>query len=444
MSEPYCQFIHTMLTDDISYGLTALTDFISSVINRSTKGGYSTSSVYTSAWVSLVRKGNIATGELAFPECFHYVLDSQLPSGTWPCYHSDADGIVDGLAGLLSLMRNADVAVTKLGNNDYQIRVSNATQSLQDMLDAFTFDGCDHAGFELIVPSLLEALEKDGITFSFPSKTLLLQTAQIKLSNIPSIAWSGKFRTTVLHCLEAFVGKADFSNLSNLLIEGMIGDTPASTAAFLMHKWDDTVANSLRELVDSTVSPEVGGLPISFPSTGWEVFWVAGTLLQNGIGVKDTPEIEKVLQVIDEFYQHNHGLAGGFSASSLVDADDTAMAIIIRNLLLIPTDCKQLIHRFDGERHFKTYDYERTYSISTNCHVLSALLYSPNPLEYVPQIQKIAELLCGVWMKNIILRDKWVSTILLHSIYCSAIFVLILNPIRTSPINIRSCAFPSR
>jgi hypothetical protein len=101
--------------------------------------------------------------------------------------------------------------------------------------------------------------------------------------------------------------------------------------------------------------------------------------------------------------------------SSVVDADDTSKSIILCNLLGVPTSVDKLIKTFEGKTHFLTYMMERHPSVTTNCNILSAILVSPNPVKFVPEIEKIATYLCRSWKQaDIPFQDKWVRKLAYH------------------------------
>lgn len=69
-----------------------------------------------------------------------------------------------------------------------------------------------------------------------------------------------------------------------------------------------------------------------------------------------------------------------------------------------------MIKEFEAKDHFRTYCSERDPSLSANCNVLLALLYSDNVSRYMPQILKCVKFICMCWWENAgSIKDKWVS-----------------------------------
>lgn len=67
-----------------------------------------------------------------------------------------------------------------------------------------------------------------------------------------------------------------------------------------------------------------------------------------------------------------------------------------------------MVKEYEGDEYFKTYHGERNSSFSTNCNVLMALLTTPSPMKFKPQIEKIVRYLCKSWEeRGSGFRDKW-------------------------------------
>ncbi|KAI9841645.1 MAG: hypothetical protein M1837_000492 [Sclerophora amabilis] len=396
--------------DDLNEQTVPLLQYVAEAVGKTHDFGNLTSSIYDTAWVSVVRKRNDPASGLLFPESFQYVLERQLPSGGWESYDSEIDGIMNTLGGLFALKKNAHLPHPGMSPEDMVSRIDRAAEFLRQKLEGWDVASCDHVGFEIIIPSMLECLEQEGLFFEFPGQNLLMELNKKKLAKIHPSIWSGKTQTTITHSLEAFAGKADFTGLRNQLVFGGMGSSPSSTAAYLMQlpTWDEEVENYLRTVLSSRKSDDYGGVPGMYPTTGFEVLWIVSTLLENGFDASTLTGVESVLDLTEEVYESLDGLVSGFSKLSVPDADDTAKSIIIRNLLGKKTTPDKLIERFEGTDHFLTYRMERHPSLTTNCNVLSAMLESPEPMKYISQIEKCARFLCFSWTRSdALFMDKW-------------------------------------
>ena len=99
----------------------------------------------------------------------------------------------------------------------------------------------------------------------------------------------------------------------------------------------------------------------------------------------------------------------------LDDADDTAKAILLLNLLGRDVSPDKLIEHYKtGDGHFRTYLGERNSSFSANCNVLMALLYSPDVRMHTAEIVSTTTFLCDLWWSANV-EDKWVRSKSRHS-----------------------------
>lgn len=185
------------------------------------------------------------------------------------------------LGGLFALGRNSDIVQNQIFSEEVAIRIQNGAAFLNKKLQTWDVASCDHVGFEIIIPCMLEHLNQQGLTFTFPGQTLLAELNEKKLAKIHPAVWSGNVQTTITHSLEAFLGKGDFSGLKDQRVFGGMGSSPASTAAYLMScsEWDGEAETYLRTVLGSRWAGEIGGVPGMYPTTGFEVLWVSQPLL---------------------------------------------------------------------------------------------------------------------------------------------------------------------
>lgn len=93
------------------------------------------------------------------------------------------------------------------------------------------------------------------------------------------------------------------------------------------------------------------------------------------------------------------------------DADDSAKCVLAIKALGGSALTQGLVFNFEGPQHFRTYQHERTASLTTNCNVLLALLSNPDEIgAIVPTIEKVAAYIVSCWFRNPEgMRDKWVN-----------------------------------
>lgn len=253
-----------------------------------------TCAVYDTAWLSMVAKPADSCDWL-FPSSFSRLLDTQnLDTGGWvEPGDTETDIILNTAAALLALCRHhgkptgPGAGGAKPGS-DLCDRITAASGFLHDRLQKLDLSSSKTplpVGFELLLPTLLdllgreEMLAENAVTVSvFPAWETLMAVRRRKLDRVDLDAvLDGGGRSTVLHSLEAFIGKIRFDRLRGHKVMGSMMASPASTAAYLMHcsAWDDESECYLRHVVEAGSGRGGGGVPSAFPSTFFETSWVS-------------------------------------------------------------------------------------------------------------------------------------------------------------------------
>ena len=216
-----------------------------------------------------------------FPKSFQMIVDTQLPDGQWEEYASEADGILNTLASLLSLCRHRTQCQETLNPPDILTRISKAVAWLDQKLSKWHVAASDQVGFELIAPSIIILLKQEGVYLYEPP--LLFQMYSSKLQSFKLSQLSGKKQSTALHSLEAFDGQLDFSTIAHHKRYGSLLGSPSSTAAYLMNIpiWDDESEHYLQTVMSEGAGHDSGGFPSAFPSINFELIWVRQLLSWN-------------------------------------------------------------------------------------------------------------------------------------------------------------------
>lgn len=230
-------------------------------------------SIYDTAWVSMIPSPSMSE-EWLFPECFEYILKTQLLSGAWPIYSSILDGILNTAAGLLALKKHWKI------RPDAELipRCRDAEKELRSMLENWDFQATDQVGFELLVFKHLCLLRDEGIDIHLSSHWEKLRALHdSKLSKIP-LSNVYKAPSTLLHSLEALVGVIDFDKIRHLREpNGSMMGSPSSTAAYLIYstKWDDQSESYLRTVLSRDSNHQQKSVPSAWPTTIFELSWVS-------------------------------------------------------------------------------------------------------------------------------------------------------------------------
>lgn len=241
--------------------------------------------IYDTAWLAMVCKGGSDPAWL-FPECFNFLLLTQNDDGGWPAYASEVDGILNTMAATIALRKHdsrPELDCPPLPE-DIKMRVLKAEEHLRTILLNWNVTSAVHVGFEILVPALLEMLEKGCERFEFPGRQALMALNQSKLSTFRPEVLYGEYKTTLVHSLEAFVGKIDFERVAQHLDErGSMMASPSSTAAYLIHcsEWDESAEEYLRKVVALSSGKGKGGVPSAFPSSIFETAWVRNSKLNQ-------------------------------------------------------------------------------------------------------------------------------------------------------------------
>lgn len=230
-------------------------------------------SIYDTAWLSII-PSQVSPETWLFPECFEFVLNSQLETGGWHSYASHVDGILNTSAALLSLKLHLH---HDKYHSDWIHRSQKAQKALKDMLLNWDVASTDQVGFEILTVKLLTMLEAEGVDVTFPQYEKLRSVYHKKLGQLPA---SGVYEapSTLYHSLEALIGHVDFVRLKRWQEpNGSMMGSPSSTAAYLMYstEWDHDAECYLRTVLEHGPGQGNGSVPSAWPTSIFESAWVS-------------------------------------------------------------------------------------------------------------------------------------------------------------------------
>ncbi|KAF5983386.1 gibberellin cluster-kaurensynthase [Fusarium bulbicola] len=348
--------------------------------------------VYDTAWVAMIPKTTNNVKHWLFPECFHYLLKTQAADGSWGCLPStQTAGILDTASAVLALMSHVrePLQILDVSPDELSLRIEQGIASVKRQLAIWNdVEETNHIGVELIVPALLSMLEKElgASAFEFSSKDVLDRIHEEKLSHFDLEKVYGK-PSSVLHSLEAFLGKLDFDRLSHHLYRGSMMASPSSTGAYLIgaSKWDDEAEDYLRHVMRNGAG---------HGDAGFTVKQIEGDGLRG------------LSTILVDALRDEKGVIG--FAPHTADVDDTAKALLALSLIDQHASPDIMIKVFEGKNHFTTFGLERDPSLTSNLHVLLSLLKQPNLSKYYPQILKTTLFICQWWWdSDHHVKDKW-------------------------------------
>ncbi|KAL8823523.1 MAG: hypothetical protein Q9191_005776 [Dirinaria sp. TL-2023a] len=382
--------------------------------------GSMTCSIYDTAWVSCISKpSDNGSRQWLFVSSFRSLLDSQSADGGWhwPPQRDPEDAagtILSSLAALFAIKQHVNnplqlIRLQDEANDRWSRGILYMSESLRG---PWRLSGYS-VGFEILVPALLELLETEGAVFAFPGKRELFLRRDSRLSRVLVGQQLDKVPSTLLHSVEALYGDMRFSfdTLRDCLVNGSLMGSPSATAAFLMRckEWDGSAEAYLRLTLSNGAGNGSGEVPSAYPSTNFELIWVASILLKAGC-IEQDPNAHLILESFDKWIPEG-GLVG-FSPGIQPDVDDSANASIVLSLLGKPGLSRQMREQFETATHFETYRNESSGSLSANCSLLLALLLDlQQDPGAVSAIEKVSKYLASKWFNACgPVKDKWVGS----------------------------------
>ena len=145
---------------DLRAEATTLVEKLARACNKGELFGPMSVAVYDTAWVSTVSKDIDGQRHWIFSQCFQFILDHQLPDGGWEEHASEVDGVLNTMAGLLTLLWHRKDLTPRGGLYpvDLDSRILKAEIFLRGKLQRWDVATSDHVGFELQVPAHLNCL----------------------------------------------------------------------------------------------------------------------------------------------------------------------------------------------------------------------------------------------------------------------------------------------
>jgi halimadienyl-diphosphate synthase len=309
------------------------------------------------------------TGRLEF------LLSGQRSDGGWG--QPDGYDLVPTLSAteaLLTAARRGDL------DRHRHVRVNGAAdQGLRRLFTLLTESSGaptpDTPAIELIVPALVESLNRHldqaqdappgGVDHGRAGGRLPLPAGMNEslLTAVRStVAQGSGIPQKLLHSLEVTGADGQAARFIRPTPPGVVGASPAATAAWLTHSPRDPDAVAYLEAV---VSRHGGAAPSVIPVPAFERAWVLATLLGAGIRVSvPAPLVADLSSALGET-----GTPGGPGLPP--DADTTSATLYTLAQLGVPrgVDC---LWAYEVDTHFCTWHGERTPSTTTNAHVLEA------------------------------------------------------------------------
>jgi halimadienyl-diphosphate synthase len=357
-------------------------------------GGRMNASPYDIAWLARLPSEDGEGGR--WPDLTDWLLEHQWPDGSWggeiPYYH---DRI---LCTLLAI-----VALKEQGRGPRTVRAVQKGQNyIWRNLHFLHHDPIELVGFELIFPTLLaqaRTLELDVPAHSCGYGSV--RAAKLRLLPAELIYSPG---TSVAFSLEFLGAKGVAGRLGPMLNQnGSIANSPATTAYLLFQGGKDRAALDYLERMRAQPT----GIPHFYPLRTFEIAWVLEHLTFGGLSLTEDNLVEPLLW---EELQSAVGKVGVSMdpAFGISDGDTTAVTarmLTLSGRLVDPA----ILHLFEDPhtRIFRTFDFERNASVSTNAHALEILALMPDYPDRQEVWDRVVTMLLATRKYQSYWIDKW-------------------------------------
>ncbi|XP_026438095.1 ent-kaur-16-ene synthase, chloroplastic-like isoform X2 [Papaver somniferum] len=295
-------------------------------------------SSYDTAWVAMVPSPNSPSSP-CFPKCLSWILENQLPDGSWPVAHNHPLLIKDALSSTLACV---------LALKKWDIGEEHVNKGLQFIGSKFSLisDKNQHApiGFDIIFPGMVEYAKFLGLNLpmSTPAIDVLLQHRDLEFKRISESNSEGS-KLYLAYIAEGWGKYHDWKDIMKYQRKnGSLFNSPSATAAAFVHLQDSNCLNYLHSLLERFGN----AVPTAYPLDIYVSLSMVDNLERLGIDRHFKNEIRILLDRIYICWLH---------MEEEIFSDMATCALAFRILRMhgydIPTDALAM---FAGENFFET------------------------------------------------------------------------------------------
>ena len=355
--------------------------------------GAISAAAYDTAFVARLRQPDDPNA-MAYPQTLGWLLRSQNADGSFgTALPIPKDKLVSTMSALVAL---ADLPQPLQDGVAHRARTKALRYLYEDTGNWQT--GPDMAGFELVLPALLDEAKVRGLPLPYDRFMGISAQRDAKIGHIPPrLIYNVK--TPLLHSLEYLGNRLDIEAARKQLSpNGSFANSPSATAYFLLKTRDEQANEYIALLLRNRGD---GSIPTVAPFEVFEIAWVLYNLARAGHHPAEaSPLLRYLAQALSD-----DGV--GVSREGLrPDADDTALTLSVLHRHGFPISAGPL-RPFEGVNFFFTFPLERDASVTANAHVLEVLqVVQPFPRQHVIA-QKVVKYLRDARVDGDHWVDKW-------------------------------------
>jgi len=359
------------------------------------------STAYDTAWVATLPAPE-DRARPRFPAAFEWLLDHQLPDGSWGgSLRYEHDRLISTLSALVPL--------AQFSSGDRARRaIERARRYIWQHGHKLSHEPSELVGFELLLPTLEARVARAGIALP-PYLPAYAEERSRKLSLIPpAMLYSPK--VTAVHSLEFLGDEAVADKLVAAQgTNGSIGNSPAATA-FLVRTVDHAIGGSsapsaaLSYLEHCLAGDGGAAVTVLEPCELFDALWCA---YHRFLGGEPGPRVlpPDLADTLEAILRTGAGVSLS-STFPIPDADDTAVA------MLLLASCGRVpsydpLAPFERDGHYASFPYERHPSSGVNIHVLDTLKWLPAAPDRHARMARILSFLADTRVHGVYWFDKW-------------------------------------
>ncbi|MDQ6885569.1 MAG: hypothetical protein M3077_15240 [Candidatus Dormibacteraeota bacterium] len=331
---------------------------------------------------------------LAYPKSLTALLRAQNPDGSFGTrLPMPKEKLVSTLSALVAL---ADLPASLQDGAAHRARLAALRYVYEDTANWQT--GPDTAGFELLLPALLDEATARELPLPIERFRGIIAQRDAKIGHLPP-RLIYNVDTPLLHSLEYLGSRIDPKAAgARLSRNGSFANSPSATAYYLLHTSDARARAYLDALIAARGD---GSVPTVFPFEVFERAWVLYNLARAAF--KPADAATHVTYLAQALTDDGVGVA---SEGLRPDSDDTALTLSVLHRYGYPISMGPL-RPFEGINFFFTFPLERDASVTANAHVLEVLrACAPFPRQQVIE-QKVVKFLRDSRLDQDHWIDKW-------------------------------------